>query len=902
MKVVRLSAALVALAFLCSLTANAQLNREFEYFMSPNAPIVDFSTTSSSIDVPDNFTISTLSVLVDIDHAAAADLTITLSGPTGNYTLSTQNGLAGANYENTIFDSNPGLAIPGVAINSPTNVTAFFRGVYIPESTLPTSGTGKGLWTINVTDNLLADNGTLVRWGLIFNRYDNYRDIRWGADLNYLGGTTLNTSFFAGLGLYTIDDVTPLPPYTVTGYRPMNNTTQMFALFQLSQTPGVLNATFDHKLPGGSSMMISDGDYSIPAENVYGFIVAANLGNTKGMHETTLDMMMRGDLWMSRPDNNKKVMLDVTPGSLAYDNGQVMNTLFPFVNECDANVYQIMSPQTITSVDIWQSSVVEFEPVASASRMTINVWDANTGALMATTGMSIFPPQGDKWVSYPFSPPVTLPAGTYRVGYCLDALDGASFGPGIGMDEAGSPFEPLGFLGKYAGFNLNQFSLDGGANWFEDAFRVFNTKMIRPNFVQQSDVGVIAINQTNGFGGLQVSVTFGAYAHFNYLPNQITFGKVTVVNNATMATVGYQEKRVYLTAAPYIDTQVFTFPQLSSGNYTIMAEIVRPDDENLINNAYSRNVVIPFAPMTVYYNGTIAQSLRDQVTSTYAQQGISLNFVDRSVNDVTFEGEKVLWIGDISKAQAQMAREYALEGGDFAVLPTGKSNTNPLTDLFTQVANVKEIDAMNRVYAEPTNVVMPNPANNAMVQNMADPTNPISVLGKGENVQRDAIANFFSWVKNASSTPAVMRDPRTSVIVSGNDEVRTVAERIGDITVVKLLVKDAAPAERRFNDVADLNSFEITQNYPNPFNPTTNIAFNVTTDANVSVRVYDMLGREIATLANGFYSAGKYITTWDANSNLGQTVASGLYLYRMEAQPVDGSAGFVGVKKMVLAR
>lgn len=111
MKVARLSFMLVALALLGSLAVNAQV-REYEYRAFPNAPIVDFSTTSSSITVPDPFTISTLSVVVNIEHAAASDLTITLSGPTGNYTLSTQNGLAGANYENTIFDSNPGTAIP----------------------------------------------------------------------------------------------------------------------------------------------------------------------------------------------------------------------------------------------------------------------------------------------------------------------------------------------------------------------------------------------------------------------------------------------------------------------------------------------------------------------------------------------------------------------------------------------------------------------------------------------------------------------------------------------------------------------------------------------------------------------------------------------------------------------
>lgn len=892
MKVVRLSAALVALAFLCSLTANAQLNREFEYFVSPSAPIVDFSTTSSSIDVPDNFTISSLSVLVDIDHPAASDLTIRLTGPTGSYTLSTQNGLAGANYENTIFDSNPGVAIPGVAINAPTNVTAYFRGVYTPESALPTTGNPKGLWTISVTDNLVADNGTLVRWGLIFNRYDKYRDIRWGLDLNYLGYTTLNP-----IGL--VEDLTLIPPYTVQGYRPMGNSVSGVVTFQNSQTPGTMNVKVDHKFPSGSSIRLGDGDLAIPAENAYTAGLSADLNNSRGMHEVSLDMMMRTDLWMSRPDNTMKVPLDVTPGSLAYDNGVMQNMFFPFVGECDVNRYWIDVPQTITSVDVWQGSTVELEPMGSASRMTINVWDVLTNTVVATTGPQVFPPQGEKWVSYPFSPPVTLPAGQYLVGVCLDALDGASFGPGIGMDQTGSPFEPLGFFSKYANLNIQYFSLDGGTTWFADEFRDFNTKMIRPNFVAQSDVGVIAINQTNGLGGLQVSVTFGAYAHYTWLPNQVTFGYVTVIDNSTGQTVGYQEKRVYLTAAPYQDTQVFTFPQLTSGNYTIRAEIVRPDDENLINNVYERTVVIPFAPMAVYYNGSIAASLRDQITATYAQQGIALQFVDRSVNDVRFEGEKVLWIGSIDKATAQMAREFVKNGGDFSVLPNGNISVNPLTDLFVQVAEAKEIEPMNRALNIPTDLTFANASESVLVQSLADANATMNVFGK-EQVKSDRIASFFQNVMNPVQPGT--RDARKSLIFSRSGDVRTVAERIGDLAVVKLLVKDAKPADRRFNDVADASSFEITQNYPNPFNPTTNIVFNVPADANVSVRVYDMLGREVATLIDGVYSAGKFITTWDATNSLGQTVASGIYLYRMDAQPIDGSAAFSAVKKMVLTR
>ncbi len=890
MKVARLSFMLVALAFLGSLTTNAQV-REFEYFTDPNAPIVDFSTTTSSRTIADNFTISTLAVMVDIDHAAAADLVITLSGPTGTYILSTQNGMAGANYENTIFDSNPTTAIPGLAINSPGNVTAYFRGIYIPESSLPTTGSPVGTWTLSVTDNLLGDNGILVKWGLIFNRYDTYRDIRWGLDLNFQGVTTLNP-----FGL--VDDVTTIPPYTVQGYRPLNNIVTGVGIFQLSQIPGVLNVTIDHKYPGGPTNNVIEADLSIPAVGAYAPSVNFALNNTAGHHEAQLDLMMRGDLWMSRSDNNVKVPLHVTAGSLGFDNGVAQNTLIPWVNECDALTYSIYSPQTISSVDIWQGSVVELEPMPSTSLITINVWDQNTNALVATTGGVAFPPQGQKWVTYPFSPPVSLPAGTYRVGFCMTALDMASSGPGIGMDWAGSPFEPLGNFSKYWNLGLQWVSFDGGSTWNPENFRAFSTTMIRPNFVQASDVGVIAINHNNTPGGLSVNVTFGAYAHYTWLPNQMTFGKVTILN-AMGQTVGYAEQRVYLLQSPYTDVKTFNFPMLTSGNYTIRAEIVRPDDENLINNVYERMINIPFAPMIVSTPGAITTELKDKITSTYAQQGIQLEFVDRNLGfDFPTEG-KILWVGQLDKSSAAQAREFVLQGGDFAVLPD-MSAGNPLSETFKAFATQKEIESMNRALALPTNVGLVNETGNNFIQMMADKDADRMVIGKRISDSDSRIAAYFENVKNASQI-ASSRRSASNIVYANSGDTRVEAVRMGDIAVVQLLVKDSKPA-RQIEAIVNPAQFEITQNYPNPFNPTTNIAYNVPNDANVSVRVYDMLGREVATLVASFHTAGKYITNWDATNAYGQIMSSGIYLYRMEASPVDGSAPYVMAKKMVLSR
>ena len=76
--------------------------------------------------------------------------------------------------------------------------------------------------------------------------------------------------------------------------------------------------------------------------------------------------------------------------------------------------------------------------------------------------------------------------------------------------------------------------------------------------------------------------------------------------------------------------------------------------------------------------------------------------------------------------------------------------------------------------------------------------------------------------------------------------------------------------------VAD--DYELSQNYPNPFNPTTTISFTIPEASDVTLKVYDMIGQEVATLVNSEMSAGKFNVSFDA-SNL----ASGTYVYELRA-------------------
>ncbi len=86
-------------------------------------------------------------------------------------------------------------------------------------------------------------------------------------------------------------------------------------------------------------------------------------------------------------------------------------------------------------------------------------------------------------------------------------------------------------------------------------------------------------------------------------------------------------------------------------------------------------------------------------------------------------------------------------------------------------------------------------------------------------------------------------------------------------------------------------SFELGQNYPNPFNPSTAISYQLPISSKVRLVIYDILGREVATLVNGRQEAGRYSVPFNAAS-----LSSGVYFYRLQA------SSFVETKKMMLVK
>jgi hypothetical protein len=97
--------------------------------------------------------------------------------------------------------------------------------------------------------------------------------------------------------------------------------------------------------------------------------------------------------------------------------------------------------------------------------------------------------------------------------------------------------------------------------------------------------------------------------------------------------------------------------------------------------------------------------------------------------------------------------------------------------------------------------------------------------------------------------------------------------------------------------------YSLAQNFPNPFNPTTTIGFGLPRASRVSVRVYDVTGREVATVFEGVLDAGFGSVRWDGRSDAGATLATGVYIYRIEAFAIDGAgAPFVESRRMLIMK
>jgi len=137
-----------------------------------------------------------------------------------------------------------------------------------------------------------------------------------------------------------------------------------------------------------------------------------------------------------------------------------------------------------------------------------------------------------------------------------------------------------------------------------------------------------------------------------------------------------------------------------------------------------------------------------------------------------------------------------------------------------------------------------------------------------------------------------------AIIESGTQRV---IELSGEFEVTEAIVSDMnhrglAVSIGAAKEASLPTVFALHQNFPNPFNPTTEISFSLSQATYVRLKVYNIMGQQVATIVDRFMEAGTHSVTFDSRDGSGRPVASGIYFYRLEA------GEFVETKKMVLLK
>jgi hypothetical protein len=99
-----------------------------------------------------------------------------------------------------------------------------------------------------------------------------------------------------------------------------------------------------------------------------------------------------------------------------------------------------------------------------------------------------------------------------------------------------------------------------------------------------------------------------------------------------------------------------------------------------------------------------------------------------------------------------------------------------------------------------------------------------------------------------------------------------------------------------------LLGFGLEQNYPNPFNPSTQISYNLHEAGKITLMIYDLLGREIATLADGYQQTGRYTVTWNATQISGVPASTGVYFARLRVANDLGGVKYTKTSRLLLMR
>ncbi|MFZ1977058.1 MAG: T9SS type A sorting domain-containing protein, partial [Bacteroidota bacterium] len=177
-----------------------------------------------------------------------------------------------------------------------------------------------------------------------------------------------------------------------------------------------------------------------------------------------------------------------------------------------------------------------------------------------------------------------------------------------------------------------------------------------------------------------------------------------------------------------------------------------------------------------------------------------------------------------------------------------------------------------------------------------------------EPVQMNGVDDYLHQAADTTNWPAgIAYDPNgTGVHLKSlgvhehwNDTLhKEYSRNLGSGLGIELIQATTIPTSVQNSKSTIASSFKLYANYPNPFNPSTRINYDIPAVSNVTLKIFDMLGRNVMTVVDQIRSPGSYTETVNCSK-----LASGVYLYRLQAHPLSGQTGDLSAtRKFVLTK
>jgi hypothetical protein len=203
-------------------------------------------------------------------------------------------------------------------------------------------------------------------------------------------------------------------------------------------------------------------------------------------------------------------------------------------------------------------------------------------------------------------------------------------------------------------------------------------------------------------------------------------------------------------------------------------------------------------------------------------------------------------------------------------------HTNFIPYLVNQIPNQTDSVGVQFSYTIPDSTFIDDDGNNTITYS--------ATLSDGSNLP--SWLNFNPGTRTLSGTPVTAGTSNIKVTVTDNDSAKALCE-------FALNVYPHTAIEPKGEQIA--SEYKLFQNYPNPFNPSTVISYSLLRNSFVSVKIYNILGKEIATLVNSVQTRGLYNVTLNTNS---LNLSSGIYIYTLTATETNSNKVFRETKVM----